>query len=309
MPVVATTGAVSRTRSWTCPLLRRQVQFLDLAEICPLLRRQVQFLGQGRGHARCCDDRCGSRTRWRYARCCDDRCSFSDKVVDMPFVATTGAVLGHGGDMPVVATTGAVSRTRSWTCPLLRRQVRFSDTVEICPLLRRQVQFLGQGRGHARCCDDRCGSRTRWRYARCCDDRCSFSDKVVDMPFVATTGAVLGHGGDMPVVATTGAVSRTRSWTCPLLRRQVQFLDTVEICPLLRRQVQFLGQGRGHARCCDDRCSSWTRWRYARCCDDRCSFSDKVVDMPVVYKDRGLVNSRGATDSVHRQSRGHLFVQ
>ena len=28
----------------------------------------------------------------------------------MPVVATTGAILGHGGDMPVVATTGAVLR-------------------------------------------------------------------------------------------------------------------------------------------------------------------------------------------------------
>ena len=41
---------------------------------------------------------------------------FVDKVVDMPVVATTGAlgaVLGQGGDMPVVATTGQVLRL--WT--------------------------------------------------------------------------------------------------------------------------------------------------------------------------------------------------
>ena len=39
--------------------------------------------------------------------CCADR-QFLDTVVDLPVVAMTGAVLGHGGDMPVVATTGAV---------------------------------------------------------------------------------------------------------------------------------------------------------------------------------------------------------
>ena len=54
---------------------------------------------------------------------------------------------------------------------------------------------------------------------------------------------------------------------------------------------------------------------YARCCDDRCigaaTAVPAVVDGPCDHTATSscLFNSRGASDSVHRQSRGHLVVQ
>ena len=43
--------------------------------------------------------------------------------------------------------------------------------------------------------------------------------------------------------------------------------------------------------------------------DDCWRSSSTVVNVPVTMQRRCLFNSRGASDSVHRQSRGHLVVQ
>ena len=83
-------------------------------------------------------------------------------------------------------------------------------------------------------------------------------DVVVDVPGVQVVDVgSWGHGPDSAARGVPQLQFSDLVETCPLLWRQVhevQFLDKVDM-PVVATTGAVLGQG-GHARCCDDRCSS-----------------------------------------------------
>ena len=140
----------------TCPLLRRQVQFLDTVEICPLLRRQVQF---------------------------------SDKVVDMPVGVQRqvheGAVLGPARHARYCATPSVQSSRRCRRHPCRGAD---ADSLGQFSIVFLQLQYIDKVVDF--CCagpavlESRCGGDSR------APTVCSLnSGQVVACPLCATTGA------------------------------------------------------------------------------------------------------------------------